>query len=186
MFCGIILWQTFISDENTSEHGASRILKTIQNSKLPGRHHLSVRQGMERPNQSQNQIASMRFQLFQTNPQTLRASNPSRPPYERPARIRRTLIKFAHHDKDIIQIRNTSKIIKANQHQLIITIHHYHFQIDLREAHQQHPTWCHWQDMLQTCCKICDEGVNFSLQNGQKRNQSLSRQVKLFISLHVC
>ena len=74
-FCGVILWQTFISDENTSEHGASRILKiryiakTIQNSKLPGRHDLSVRQGMERPNQSQNQIASMRFQLFQTNPQ---------------------------------------------------------------------------------------------------------------------
>ena len=146
MFCGVILWQTFISDENTSEHGASRILKiryiakTIQNSKLPGRHDLSVRQGMERPNQSQNQIASMRFQLFQTNPQTLRALNPSRPPDDRPARIRRTLIKFAHHDKDIIQIRNTSKIIEANQNQLIITIYHYHFQLDLREAHQQHPT----------------------------------------------
>ena len=52
----------------------------------------------------------MRFQLCRANPQTLRASSPSPPPYERPARIRRTLIKFAHHDIDSIQTRNTSKI----------------------------------------------------------------------------
>ena len=80
----------------------------------------------------------MRFQLCWANPQTLRASSPSRPPYERPARIRRTLIKFAHHDIDSIQTRNTSKIIRANQNRLIITVYHYHLQLNLREAHQQH------------------------------------------------